>query len=94
MDTIGTPQQMVMDFFDQGCISISNVTFTGDSTQIGYFQSPQTEVGLNAGLIMSTGNVLDASGWLNGTESTNFQRPGDDYFTSILNALTYDAVIL
>jgi gliding motility-associated-like protein len=41
---------------------VSNVTYSGSPIQIGYFNGKNTNVGLDSGIIISSGSVFDAAG--------------------------------
>ncbi|MEM6724299.1 MAG: choice-of-anchor L domain-containing protein [Bacteroidota bacterium] len=98
IDTSATAEQMVMDFFDQGCVSISNVTFTGEDVQLAFFQGAGTSLGMNAGILLSTGNVFIAQG-PNLTSSAGFAIPGspddgDDDLEMLVPGNSNDAAVL
>ncbi|HBF88722.1 MAG TPA: hypothetical protein DDX39_08785 [Bacteroidales bacterium] len=57
-----TPQYLVEDILVTGCLEASNVEYEGASSAIGYFEGSGTILGFNSGIILSTGNVLNASG--------------------------------
>jgi PKD repeat protein len=78
IDTTYTVEQMLMDFFDGADVTISNVTFMGDPLQVAYFEGANTDLGVNAGLVLSTGNVLHiaAPATASGSTSTYFMGPG------------------
>ncbi|MEO1437598.1 MAG: choice-of-anchor L domain-containing protein [Bacteroidota bacterium] len=95
IDTAYTADQMVMDFFDQGCVSISNVTFNGAPEQLAFFQGAGTSLNLNAGIFLSTGNVFDAVGPnASGATSTSFNGPGDPYIDTATGFQSRDAAVL
>ncbi len=55
-------EDLVDTLVSGGCISISNVTFTGHNRQIGYFTDATSSVGFASGIAMNTGHVDDISG--------------------------------
>jgi len=56
-------EQLVSDILIQSqCAEIENVTFTGRSSQIGYFSNGMDAVQMEDGIILSTGSVKDAVG--------------------------------
>lgn len=66
-----TPQQLVVDKFigsqNLTCVSISNVTVSGGNlgagnSSYGYFNKGTSNLGMNEGIILSTGNILAAPG--------------------------------
>lgn len=70
-NTTYTPQQLVADKFigtqNLSCVSISNVTVSGGNlgagnSSYGYFNKGTSILGMNEGIILSTGNILAAPG--------------------------------
>ena len=57
IDTSYTVEQMVMDFFDDPSIIISNITTTGSSSNIAFFDAGGTDLGLDAGIVFCNGDV-------------------------------------
>ncbi|NTW32654.1 MAG: T9SS type B sorting domain-containing protein [Bacteroidetes bacterium] len=81
-----TPQQLVQNVLVGGGISVSNVTYTGSSSQIGSFSGGNsTNLGLSNGIVMSSGVV-------NGTLfSPSLGSPVTDFAdTQLWNFLTYN----
>jgi hypothetical protein len=76
-------------------VAVSNATFTGDATAAGTFIGGLGDLGVASGVILSTGQVVDAQGpnisegW-----STDFTRPGDNDLSVIVGATTFDAAVL
>jgi PKD repeat protein len=62
IDTSYTVDQMIHGFFDNSGVSISNVTYTGSPMSMGFFEGSQSNIGLNAGLLVTTGSALLAVG--------------------------------
>lgn len=90
-----TPQQLVQDVLITGCLTASNVTFTGDPSQIGYFSNGIPGLSFADGVIMSTGNVANAPGPNNsGSAGTDFYGPGDASLNSLVGGNTQDAAVL
>ncbi len=57
IDNSYSVEQMVMDFFDDPSIVISNVTTTGSSSNIAFFDAGGTDLGLDAGIVFCNGEV-------------------------------------
>lgn len=75
--------------------NITNVTFTGGSQSIGYFNGINSNIGLDSGIVMCTGNVLDAIGPNNtGSQGTDLFLPGDTELDNVSGNTTQDAVSL
>lgn len=80
-------------------VQVYNITSTGDAQAIGEFTTTPagvTEVPMDAGIIMSTGNIFNATGPnSSGSTSTSFGAPGDADLTSILGGTnTNDAAVI
>lgn len=56
------PDSLVMDFFDGSCVNVSNVTFWGHLDQVRFFEGSQSGIGVNAGILLATGNAQVAVG--------------------------------
>ena len=62
IDDSYTAEQMVNDFFDSPEVSISNVIYSGNEQGLGFFEGANTDIGIPAGIILSTGIVFEAIG--------------------------------
>lgn len=76
-------------------ISVTNASVTGAPDQFGTFSYVGSDLGINSGVILSSGKVQDAIGpnSQSGT-STPFSGPGDADLTVLSGNQTYDAAIL
>ena len=90
-----TPAQLVQNVLVQGCLTSSNITFTGAASQIGHFTSGTSSFPIPEGIILSTGNVADAEGPNKdfGT-TTQFGGAGDADINAISGGTSYDAAVL
>ena len=63
VDTTYTAQQMVNDFFNimGTCVTATNITYNGSNSSLGFFEGSSSNVGLNAGIILSTGWATNAA---------------------------------
>ena len=76
-------------------ISISNVTITCDTLAAATFVGSQSNVGINAGLALTTGSIFYLGGPNNnGSTSTALNAPGDPDMDALTVQITYDACIL
>lgn len=88
-------------------ITVSNISYTGDPSARGTFNGSSSNIGLNSGVILSTGMVSNASGPnddpLDGSclvqyiqKSVDFGRAGDPDLETIENCTgcTHDAAVL
>lgn len=96
LDTGGlTAQDLAQSLVGAG-VTISNVTFTGHLQAAGAFTDGFTDdLGVDAGVILSSGRVLDAPG-PNDTdfESTSFGTAGDPDLDTLTGNVTEDAAVL
>ena len=89
-----TPQQLVNKLLGPG-VQVSNVTYTGSSDAIGYFDGTVSNLGIDSGLVLSTGYITDLQGpnmW--DDISGDFFLPGDSDLDQLSGFTTYDATIL
>ncbi len=95
IDTTVTPEQMVMDFFDNDCVTPSNVSYTGAVKARAFVQVTGTGMDADAGILLSSGNVLDAPGPNNSAAtSTPNNTPGDTDLGLLSGFTTFDAAVL
>lgn len=95
VDTIYTVPQMVNDFFDSSCVSISNISFQGSNTSMNFFDASLSNVGLNMGILLTSGTVMNAVGPNVMSSISNVNSlPGDTDLTLLAGVPTYDASVL
>lgn len=96
IDDSYTPEEMVMDFFSNSCVTPSNIVYTGSDQSIAFFDAGGTDLGTQAGIYFSTGNVFDAIGPnTQGGTSTSLGEPGDSDLNDLLMGWqTNDATVL
>ncbi len=58
-----TAQQLVNNVLIGGGVAASNVTYTGSANAIGYFDGSNCNVGLNSGIILTTGTIHNTNGF-------------------------------
>ena len=54
-----SPENLVKDILVGKGVTVSNVSYTGESKAIGQFDGSQSNIGISEGIILSTGTVLD-----------------------------------
>ncbi len=76
-------------------IAVSNVTYVGDDTAAGSFIGGDGTVGLDSGVMLSSGAIENVHG-PNDSPSTgsSFGRPGDADLDTLAGAATLDAAVL
>lgn len=99
-----TPQQLVENILVGQGVTISNVTYTGSINAIGQFNGVASNIGIDQGIILSTGTVLDqVQGGIkngpvgpnnNGGAGTSWFTAGDASLSALINDQTYDAAVL
>ncbi len=88
-----TPQALISDVFLGDCLSASNIQYSGDLSAIGTF-SQGSSIGIEEGIILSSGNAMDAEGPnLSGSSGTGFYTAGLDLLDDIADNFTSDAAI-
>ena len=96
ISTSKTPAQLVQQVLVGSGVTVSNVTFTGASVAIAEFSNGgTTNLGLAAGIVLSTGNAADVVGPNNvGNKSTNNNTGSDPQLATLINATINDAAVL
>lgn len=88
-----TPQQLITDVFLGDCLSASNIVFTGNTGAIGTF-SAGGSIGIESGIILTTGTVFDAPGPnTSGSTSVVTGAGGNGLLDMISGNVTYDASV-
>lgn len=95
VDNSFTADQMVMDFFDSPEVNITNVSYTGNGDGLAFFEGANTNIGIPAGILLSTGNVFDAVG-PNDMPGTSGQSlfTGEPDLEAISSSNVFDSAIL
>lgn len=70
-----TPISLVQNTLIGPGLTTSNIVFTGQPAQLGFFDGAGTNLGLDSGVVMSSGNVVDIAGAT--APSFNFGGVGD-----------------
>jgi hypothetical protein len=94
IDTSYTAEQMIMDFFDNSCVTPSNITFNGAPAMIAYFEGANTDLGIDAGIVISTGSVNQIADSVGVFASTSNTAPGDPDLQALGGFQSYDAAVL
>lgn len=88
---------VIQTYFTGAGVQIDNVNYTGSSTSAGVFSGTSSNIGLNAGILLSTGNAVDAGGFNSNTSlGTDVGTSGDSDLEQLLggSVSTYNAAIL
>jgi gliding motility-associated-like protein len=89
--------QLVQKLVGTG-VSFSNVTYTGDTVAKGFFYHPASgtpsNLGLDSGIILSSGNVTGCGGNSNIFVNSSNGEPGDGDINTISGKISLDASVL
>jgi len=91
-----TAQQLVQNVLIGGGVTVSNITFTGNPAALGGFTGgATTNLGLNSGIILATGNATDAAGPnSSGSTSTSFNLGSDPQLAALITQSVNDAAAI
>lgn len=96
--TTQTPQQLVNNVLLGGGVNVSNITYTGSANAIGYFDGSNCNVGLNSGIVMTTGTVLATDGPHGPNNQagagTDNNQPGDPLLAAVTGNQSHNAAKL
>jgi gliding motility-associated-like protein len=90
-------QALVQNVLVGSGVTVSNISFTGDPRMLGSFNGSNSNIGLQSGIIMSTGRIFDAIGPNNSASiGEDLNRTGYAPLQNLLgpDAKTQDAAIL
>lgn len=81
---------------NSGLTIIGTPTYTGSSLAAGIFTGGNngSSLGIDSGIVLSTGKVSDAPGANNGSGGTVFNLPGDPDLTRLAGYPSQDAAVL
>ena len=70
-----------------GGVSASNVTYQGDPIQVGFFNAINSNLGIDSGIVLSTGDIidLDPSGF--GSGNIPFSTNSDPDLLNVANSV-------
>ena len=97
VDDSYTVPQMVTDFFGSSeCVTVSNITYTGANGAVGFFDGGLSNVGLGAGLLLTSGKTQNAIGPNNSGSQTNSNlTAGDADLDALISGFTtQDAAVI
>lgn len=95
LDTAYSAQELIADFFSNSCVEPFNITMTGNPNGMGFFQATGTELGVPAGIMLSTGNISNAMGPNNsGSAGNSMGKPGDEDLNLLSGQTTFDALAI
>ncbi|MCI5059215.1 MAG: choice-of-anchor L domain-containing protein, partial [Flavobacteriales bacterium] len=87
----GNPSYLVNNVLAGTGVTASNITFTGNNAQIGFFDSGLNglpNLGLDSGIVISSGDVLDIAPGGNQPDQGQYNAPGDTNLLSVAKSVT------
>lgn len=89
------PIANIGNFLTGSGVTITNVTYTGDTNAIGYFTANNTTLNMNGGFLMTTGVATEAIGPnVNTGMGTDNTYPGDADLNNLAQCNTFNAAVL
>lgn len=90
-----TPSQLVNGVLLGPGVVAFNIQYTGANQALGYFNGVNSNIGLDSGIIISSGKAIGAIGPNNTTSITAINnKPGNLQLTQLAGQPTLDAAIL
>lgn len=96
----GDPVTLISTYLSGCNVTLSNITFIGQTgatgaSQIGYFSNGNvTNLGINEGIVLASGDVTSLAGPVGTLWSTVMGGGGDYGLTQIAGVSTYDAAVI
>ena len=88
-------EQMVIDFFDGECVTVSNITYSGSDESSAYFEAANTDLNIPAGIFIGSGKAVDVIGpSSSGGTSSSMGTPGDVDLGNEVGLPTNDAAVI
>lgn len=98
VDDTPTPTDLVQNVLLGNGVIATNITFTGSLNAIGSFDGTAANLGIDSGLVMTTGEIVGVNGPVgpnnSGSAGTDNGEPGDPDLTAIAGVQTFNAAIL
>ena len=99
-----SPTQLVQNVLLGGGVTVSNIQYQGGAASIGYFNGSNTNIGLDEGIIMTTGTIFNTGNATDryGPHGPNDRpnagidngQPGFGLLTNIVGTSTFNATVL
>ena len=99
LDVLGIDDDIIEDVIEDELfgpkVTVSNIQFTGASSAIGTFEYDGDELGLNSGIIMSTGAAASAMGNNASSQTTTLHyTAGDSDLNALGGTISFDAAAI
>lgn len=97
--TTQTPAQLVSNVLVGNGVAVSNISYSGSASAIGSFNGASTNIGLNSGIILTTGTVNNTGDGPHGPNNTGSAGVdngvgGNTLLNGISGNTTYNAAVL
>jgi len=97
--TVQDPATLVQNILlGDNNVNIFNISFQGSPSAIGSFTNPNTNLGIDAGIVMTTGTILGTAGPIGPNSVPNAgldnKQPGYQLLTNIVGRQTFNASVL
>lgn len=93
--TGGLTAQQLAEILAGPNITVTNAVLTGGTAASGSFAGTNSDIGFDSGVILSSGNINEAPGPNNSTNTgANLGQPGTAEMTALAGVTTYDAITL
>ncbi|MEZ4942550.1 MAG: choice-of-anchor L domain-containing protein [Saprospiraceae bacterium] len=79
-----TPENLISNIFLGDGVEVTNITYNGQAISVGYFTGGQQSIGLERGIVMTTGRSETGNPALNEYGSS---EPGNAFANNIINGL-------
>lgn len=95
VDSLNNIEQSIINVLFGGCIDISNLTYTGPQLSIGYFVDTSGTLGIDSGIVMTTGTISGIENPVSYFASSDNMMPGDSLLDSLIPGyVTNDASVI
>lgn len=90
-----TPEELVEDILLGAGVTVSNITFTGEESQRGYFDGTASNIGIDGGVMLSSGDIeIGVGPNTAGGAGLGVGGAGDPDLETLSGVTTFDAVII
>ena len=83
---IYTPENLISNVFLGEGVEVTNISYSGTNNAVGFFTNGNSDVGINRGIVMSTGLASSAAEEDNGIESGATSGLSNDIYLNQINS--------
>ena len=88
------PSYLISNILVGGCLTIDNITYAGNPSAIGYFSNGMGSIGIEEGIVLSSGNIGSIGQPAINFASTTWLAPGDPQLDALNPNPSNDASVL